>query len=177
MTLLGFLLARDAHGAPSPLANEYTLKATYLFKFAGFVDWPAASFASPTSPFVITIVGDDPFGEVLDRVVAGQRVLNRPIQIRRVPASRAGPEGQVVFVAERDEDRRKAVLERLAGQPVLTVGEEETFLREGGMIRLLVAEDRLRFEVNKRATDQVGLKVSSKLLALAARVFQRGQSP
>src|SRR4051812_36383343 len=63
---------------------ELAVKATYLYKLAPFVTWPAAALGSPDDPLVICIQGKDPFGAVVDRAVAGQRVGSHPIVVRRV---------------------------------------------------------------------------------------------
>lgn len=173
--LLGWLvlcgLAMPLHADGDPVANEYALKAAFLHKFTGFIDWPPAAFPSPAAPFVIAIVGDDPFGPAIDSVLAGQRVGGRPVLVRRETDGAVPPECHLVFVGERDAARREALLEKLAERPVLTIGEAEGFLEAGGTIRLVLAGGRVRFEVNHRVAEKSGLKISSKLLALALRVI------
>lgn len=156
----------------SPVAKEYALKAAFLYKFTGFIDWPASAFAAPSDPFVIAVVGEDPFGRTLDDALAGQRIGAREVVLLRDPSGSTSPTCHVAFVRIRDEARRRAVLERFAGRPVLLVGEEDGFLEAGGMIRLVLTGDRVRFEVHRGTAERSGLKISSKLLALATRVIR-----
>ena len=53
---------------------------------------------------------------------------------------------------------------------VLTIGESPDFLREGGIINLLLVGRRVRFEVNPDAAARAGLRLSSQLLQLAVAV-------
>src|SRR3954467_8483274 len=95
-------LAAPAWAAPGP-ALEYQVKAAYLFKFGDFVDWPRSAFAAPDSPAVVCVLGDDPFGENLDKTVAGKRIGDRAIMVRR--ATRIGdPAGcHILFIAPRQD--------------------------------------------------------------------------
>src|SRR5687767_6577948 len=64
--------------------SEYAVKAAYLAKFPSYVEWPPAAFDAPDSPVVICVVGDDPFGPLLDDVLAAQQVQGRPMVARRM---------------------------------------------------------------------------------------------
>ncbi len=55
-----FVLAANADNA-----QEYRLKAAFIYNFSQFIEWPANSFPQPDSPFTICVVGDDPFGDAL----------------------------------------------------------------------------------------------------------------
>jgi len=84
--LLGTSLA---HAQPEPTPTppsptEFEVKAAFLYNFARFVEWPAETGHDPGTPFVIAILGHDPFGAVLDETVAGKTVGGRPIEVRRV---------------------------------------------------------------------------------------------
>jgi hypothetical protein len=155
--------------AAAPRSSEYTLKAAFLFNFTKFVDWPADTFADEKSPFNLCVLGgDDPFGGSLDEVVANETVNGRPIAVRRA-AREADLRGcQMVFLSRAQRDRQPEVLAGLRGSPVLTVGETDRFLADGGLIRFFLEANRLvRFEVNLPAVERTPLKISSKLLRLA----------
>ena len=128
-TLLQALLAACLIGAIAPgagLAQEGTsleraIKATYLWKFAPFVEWPASVFKSPDSPFVICVLGNNPFGDVLNQAVADQRVSNRPIEIKRISTVGRNSGCQILFDAGSPEQSIAAALAAVQGTPVLTV--------------------------------------------------------
>ena len=152
----------SGQGVEARQASEYDVKAAFLLNFAKFVEWPASS----TSPFTICIVGDDPFGAVLDQLVEGETVQGRRIVVSRV--SRVADSCMVVFAGSSQRDLARIVSN--AGPGVLTVGEGERFLREGGMITFIVENRRVRFDINHKAVAAGGLHVSSKLLSVARTV-------
>ncbi|MGD0362371.1 MAG: YfiR family protein [Bryobacteraceae bacterium] len=161
---LGMLCA--AGGAEE--ASEYQVKAAFLFNFTKFVEWQAAAFAAPDSPIVICILGDDPFGTVLEQTVAGEVVNGRKVAVRRMKQAPPPKSCQVVFAGRPG----KEVLKLLPGlgPGVLTVGEGENFVRGGGMIAFVLENRRVRFDINQAAAENAGIKLSSRLLSVAKSV-------
>jgi hypothetical protein len=147
---------------------EYDVKAAFLLNFTRFIEWPAGSLDGPDTPLSICILGDDPFGAALDHVVQGEVVNGRRVNVVRVKHLPPPKGCEVVFVAQQKDV--KALAEVRPG--VLTVGEGEGFLREGGMIAFVIEDRRVRFEVNRRAAETAGLKLSSQLLTVAKN-FER----
>jgi YfiR/HmsC-like len=152
--------------ADEPL--EYQVKAAFLLNFTKFVEWPASAFERPDSPISICVLGDDPFGRALDEIVAGEVVSGRKVaaqRIKRVPPPRAC---QVLFAGRSEKD----IAELLPGlgRGVLTVGEGEGFLLDGGMIAFVIENRRVRFEINQTVAERAGLKLSAKLLTVAKAV-------
>jgi len=148
---------------------ENEAKAAFLYNFAKFVEWPEDALAR--SDFVVGVVGDDQFAAVMERVLHGKVVRDRPLIVRRV--TRAGDlDGcHVVYVG--DERQLPDVLQALVTRPVLTVGAREDFATQGGMIAFLVENQKLRFAVNLDAAERANLRISSQLLKLATRVLRR----
>jgi hypothetical protein len=154
--------------APTP--TEYQVKAVFLFNFAQFVEWPASSFTNETSPIVIGIAGDDPFGPVLDEVVRGETVRGRKIVIKRLSPVEDSRTCHILFIARSAASHAKELLQSLKNAPVLTVGEVETFCERGGMINFVRQDKNIRLEVNRTAAEEAGVKISSRLLNLARQV-------
>ena len=144
--------------------DEYEVKANFLVNFARFVTWP-----STEDPLVLAVVGVDPFGPYLDSIVRGKTVNGRNIVVRRLQRGDSLDGTHVVFVSESESARTAEILDGTRREPVLTVGETPRFLRDGGMIRLLVEDDRVRFQIDAHRAEAAGLRVSSQLLSLAAR--------
>jgi hypothetical protein len=151
---------------PSPA--EQSVKAGYLAKFAPFVVWPQDSFAGPTGPLVLCVQGDDPFGETLDRLTAGQTVGTHPIIVRRVARIDADSGCHIAYLAGSSAQSPAAALKALEGRPVLTVTDGEG--GERGIVHLVQTNGRVRFVINSAKAGQCGLAISSKLLALASEV-------
>jgi hypothetical protein len=157
----------DAARAADP-PSEHEVKAAFLFHFARLTEWPEAA-APKDQPFVVAIIGEDPFGPTLERVLASQTVEGRPLQIRRVATAEAlGERPHIAFISASHHDEVGRVLRHFRGQPVLTVSEMEGFGERGGIVNFVVtAEGRVRFEINVREADASGLKLSSQVLKLA----------
>jgi hypothetical protein len=147
--------------------GEYELKAAFLFNFAKFVQWPPSAFVSPQSPFEICILGDDPFGKSIDDVLRGKTVADRTVAIDRLKSLPAGEHCQILFISSSEGKHLPEIFAALKGTSTLAIGETEDFAASGGMIQFKLEEHRVRFIINVDATQQAGLQVSSKLLALA----------
>ena len=153
--------------------GEYDVKAALLFNFAKFVEWPVASFATTDDPFVIGVVGNDPFGQSLERTLAGQTIGGRRIQIRRWKKAREIGPCQILFIAASEQSDLRGLLDQVRDRPVLSVGDMNNFASDGGIVGLVMDNHRVRFEINQNRADRAGLKLSSRLLSLAHLVQAR----
>ena len=165
---LGFamILRLSAFAMDGPL--EYQVKAAFLLNFTKFVQWPATAFAAADSPIAICVWGNDPFGKVLDQIVAEEVVDGRRVVVRRIKGTPAPHTCQALFV----NGTEKEALGSLSGlgPGVLTIGEGEGFVHRGGMIAFVVENRHVRFGINESAAAAAGLKLSSKLLSVARSV-------
>lgn len=169
--LLPVLAVRHARGEDASI--EYEVKAAFLYNFAKFVEWPSTAFATADAPLVFCIQGRDPFGGRLERVVNDRTANARRIEVRKQLAGAPVDGCHLVFVPESEERSVARLLQpvELAQEaPVLTVGESGRFAEAGGMIRLLVEEGRVRFDINAGVAERAGLRLSSQLLKLARHV-------
>jgi len=154
--------------APRPQNLEYEVKAAFLLNFTKFIDWPtAASPPASTTSFNICIAGEDPFGVILDQTVRGETVNGRPLEVLRLGHS--SPKNCQILYISRTEPGTKELLGSL-GPGVLTVGENDTFIRTGGMIAFILDNRRVRFSINIGATRSAMLTLSSRLLSVAKSV-------
>ena len=153
---------------------EYRVKAAYLLNFTRYVEWPASS--PPDSRLSICVLGSDPFGRILDATVAGRTVQGRPLEVRRVQTASEASGCEVVFVSRDAWRRNPGSLEALGSAGSLTVGDSEQFARGGGVIGFVILDETVRFVVNDTARDRAGLRISSRMLSLAAAIYGRGRS-
>ena len=151
---------------------ELSVKAVYLLKIQSFVTWPAKAFASPDAPFALCIAGADPFGELIDRTVAGQRFEQRPIVVRRLAATSAEAQCQMLYISGSDPRLAREALDSVRGRPVLTITDGADGDGEG-MINFVTVEDRVRFAIDDGEAGRDGIGISSKLLSLAVTVRGR----
>ena len=161
-----------AVSAAAQQATEAGIKAAFLYKFAGYIEWPASAFAAPDAPLVIGVTGAEEVAAELERLVPGRSVNNRPVVVRRF---REGdpPRGlHIVFVGRGEPNLRAAV--RAAQQNgALVVTESERGLEAGSSINFVLLEDRVGFEVSLEAAERSGHRISSRMLAVARRVVGR----
>jgi len=149
---------------------EYQVKAAFLLNFAKFTEWPAAAFRDAEAPLSICILGNDPFGPALDQITRGEIINGRRLTIQRIKREPPPQTCQVVFMGRAEKDVRATLAS--FGPGVLTVGEEESFLQDGGMIAFVIEDRRTRFDINAAAAQNAGLQLSSKLLSVARTVRQ-----
>jgi hypothetical protein len=160
---------------PGPI-DEYQVKAAFLANFAYFVEWPPSAFESPTAPLIIGIVGEDPFGDGIDRLVEHKVIAGHQLQVRRFADAKAIGKSHLLFVAGSDRQLATKVLDIVRRTPVMTVGESEGFAQAGGVCNFTRTGARIGFEINVSAASRAGLSLSSRLLALARIVREEGEA-
>jgi hypothetical protein len=150
-----------------PQASEYQVKAAFLLNFTKFVTWPAAAFPDANSPLTICILGEDPFDGALDQLVEGEEVNGRKLLVRRIQQPPAPKTCQELFInSQKDVPRIIAA----AGPGILTVGDRDGFLREGGIIAFVIENRHVRFDIDQRAASGASLGLSARLLSVARSV-------
>lgn len=151
-------------------ASAYQIEAVYLYNFSKFVEWPASANGAKTDPFSICILGDDPFGAVLDATLSGENIQGANLAARRLTEARDAAGCKIVFVSSSEESRLKTVLDELENGNALTVSDIREFSQRGGMIQFVVANGKVRFEVNVKNAADAGLSFSAELLEVALAV-------
>jgi hypothetical protein len=165
LVVISMALAQTTGRALWPQGSgEYEVKAAFLYKFASFVEWPDGPGHGPLG---ICVVGQDPFGSALEKVVEGKTIGGREFVILRLRAWQPGAPCHIVFIAASERNRLRPMMERLRPDGILTVGDVPGFCESGGAVNLNVVESRVKLEINVDATARSGLQVSSKLLSLA----------
>lgn len=160
----GSIPPAGAQGKP-PL--EYQVKAAFLFNFTRFIHWPESAYTSPDAPFVIGIVGTDPFGTYLDELVNSEKAEGHPIIIRRYPGGGDMSGCQLIFIGLDTPGKLKAILSLTAHPGMLTVGDAASFISSGGMVRFFKEDNRIKIEIKLAAAKAAQLEVSAKLLQVA----------
>ncbi len=150
---------------------EYAVKAAYLCKFPAFVAWPRTTDLS--GAFVVCVVGQSAITPLLERAAQGQALHEQPVVVRHYASVTANPGCQAIFVAGSDTQSVTDVLDAVRGTPVLTVTDGQTRSNATGVINFVLADRRVRFEIDQQAATDNKLGISSKLLGLAVRVRNR----
>ncbi len=158
-----FLLIGTVLSAQAPV-EEYKIKAAFIFNFTQFVNWPEQSLGPPGSPFVIGILGEDPFEGYLQEIIKGESVKGHPLVIRHFKNVEDVKSCHVLFIDIKGND--DAILKKLEGRNILTISEEEKFAHDGGMVRIYTKQNKIQIQINPEAANKASLTISSKLLKL-----------
>lgn len=168
--MAGLFIMLLAHAATAEEeSSEYAVKAAYLFKFAAFVEWPPGTFNSADTPLVIGIVGDNPFDGTLDNIAAHRKIDGRPVQIAKGERIEQIKNEHILFISQSEQDDMSLIAADLNGKKVLTVAE---FDDPAIIIRFVIENDKVRFDINLAQAQRNGLKLSSKLLSVARHVIK-----
>ena len=161
--LLVVFTAQQLH-AQQP-SRENGVKAVFIYNFTKFVDWPPTAFATPGAPFVIGIIGADPFGRFIDETVRGETYKGRPIVVRRFREVHEAGGSHILYINA--PGLQKEIIQTFKNRSILTVSDEDGFAANGGMIRLFTSINKIRLQINTKAAREANLEISSKLLRLA----------
>jgi hypothetical protein len=166
---LGLLLTAGFGHAQTPQPTEYQLKAAFLYNFAKFIDWPPDALAGGQAPFIIGVLGDNPFGSVLEQTVAGKKIDDHPISVMPFRTAAEATNCQILFISNSEKKHFSEIVQTLHGTAVLTVSEidGDGFIKTGGMVNFVKEGNKFRFQIHDEVAKSNRLKISSKLLSLA----------
>jgi YfiR/HmsC-like len=163
---------RGACGADAP--TEYQVKAVFVFNFSRFVEWPPQVFAAPNQPFVIGILGGDPFGARLDEAVRGEQIDQHPLLVRRFRNVEEIGDCRILYIDRSEGAQLPQILAVLEHRGTLTVSDLDDSSQRGVMIQFTTENNRIRLRINVESARAAGLTISSKLLRSAEIVGTRG---
>jgi hypothetical protein len=168
LLLVDHLSAQVSPQSAGEIDREYTIKGAFLYNFGRYVQWPAAAFVDDQAPFVIGVLGADPFGTVLDNIAGTAKVDGRAVVAKRFATLADYSRCHILFIAASADAKVKTeVLAKLQKKGVLLVSEEAGLVQQGAVVNFYIENNKVRFEINIDAAKQQQLKVSSKLLSLA----------
>jgi len=166
--LFSLLLSCGLRSAAQEAApSEYQIKSAFLYNFAKFVEWPVSAFATPTSPIVVGVLGNNVFGDNLEKTLSNKVLNNRPLEYKKFESVMEATNCQILFISSSEKGKLPKIFEALRGTSVLTVSETPEFIEAGGMINFTLEANKIRFQINDETAKKARLKISSKLLSLA----------
>jgi len=174
--ILTLLLLSPCKLPANSTAEEYSVKAAFLFHFAQFIDWPPEAFQDANNPLIYCTLGVDPFHGALETALNGKAIGTRTIRVQHFRVLQEIQRCHILFIGATEKNISPPMLASLLDSPVLTVGERDNFAKDGGMIGFCLEQNKIRFEINLDAAERAKLRISSRLLALAKTVIggQRG---
>lgn len=166
----GIACAACSAQAEEPGTPEHQVKAAFLYKFAGYVDWPAAAFARPDTPLTIAVTGADVVAAELVQATSGRTVEGRSVTVKRVKSGESLAGVHILFVGKAESARLSQWAQSAQQNSTLIVTESDGALAQGSVINFVMADRRVRFEVALDSAEKSKLKLSSRLLAVALQV-------
>ncbi|OUD12349.1 YfiR family protein [Thioflexithrix psekupsensis] len=168
-----FMLSLSPMGfANSAMPKESQLQAIFLFRFSLFVTWPDSAFAAKDSDFIICILGQNPFEDVLDLAVQDEKYNGRTIKVSYLNRPDTVKSCHILFISPSEAPRIDAIIRQTANLPILTVGNVTDFIRVGGMIEFYLRDNRVRFMIDPQTIRDMQLTVSANLLRVGDVVQQ-----
>jgi len=164
-----FCLIALAGGALGQM-DEYSVKAGYLYNFSKYVTWPQDAFTAPSAPFMICILGEDPFQGRLDAAIAGKTSGDgKPVEVRRLNALDLDSfrPCQVIFISRSEKDQAAEIVDMLKRLPIFTVADFDSFAQRGGVADLRLEGTRIKVDLNVSAATRAKLKISARLQQVA----------
>ncbi len=147
-------------------AQEHEIKATYLYNFAKFTNWPAQKL--PTGDHLaICISGGDPFKGALANLVRGKSIENHPLEVRHLDSVERAGACNILYVPASEVQNFLKIRGSRPLQNTLTVGETRDFLDSGGQIQFYTEDNRVKFAIDLTAVERAGLKIDARVLNIA----------
>ena len=150
-----------------PESLEYKIKASYLEKFTRFIEWPSNTFEDHNNPFIITVIGKNPFKNILDIMYSKIKIMNRNAETRYISNIEEINETHLLFISTVNKQRFNQILSRVKNKPILIVSDVKGYAKKGVHINFYTTKSKtIRFEINETAVRESGLKMSYLLLRL-----------
>ncbi len=168
--VLGLWPWQECAAQSDALVTEYKVKAAYLYKIAGYVQWPAQVLPEPESPLVVGLLGADRLADELAQIVADRRVETHPVVLRKLRRGDPVTGLHMLFIGRTESASVPDILAATRGKPVLTITEQETDFLAGSMVNFVLFDDKVRFDVAPRQSELANLKISARLLTVARKL-------
>lgn len=165
--IIGWLCCCDQALFAQGPTREYQLKAVFLYNFTQFIDWPASAFENDQSPLVIGVMGENPFGSYLVQTVSGEKIKGHPIVVQYFKNESEIRACHILFINLPETNKPEQVLEAVQGKNILTVSDHADFIKQGGMIKFVTNNNKIKLQINIEACRKTRMVISSKLLRLA----------
>lgn len=153
--------------------TEYKVKAASLYHFINYTTWPKEAFVNERSPIVLLVVGQDPFGEVLDELFKGKKSGGRSIRVLRAESLEELPSAHMVFLAQSHAKELAALLKAVSPTSALVVGDSDGQAEQGAHVSFFMDSNRVRFAVNVAAVKRSKLSISPEMLKLARIIEEK----
>lgn len=156
------------HFAQAQKYSEYEVKAAFLEKFTRFVEWPdEIHMEDMDKPFVIGIMGENPFNSILEKMYAKQKIKNKKVAIQYISTLEEMEHCNLLFISQSEYNRIDQILSYVKRMPILTVCDDKRYSKKGVQITLFSESNHVYFEINQDAVNLSELYMNSLLLKMS----------
>lgn len=145
-----------------------TVMAVYIYNFTKFLEWPK----NDSEFFYISVLGKSKLIEPLNKIADKERVYGRKIIIDELEDLNNLKSNSVLFLTTEEESKLSTILKKTAGKNILTIGNSEGLANKGVCINFFVSENRIKFEINRKAIEEAGIIPNTRLLSLAVKIVE-----
>ena len=147
---------------------EYQMKALFLEQFTRFIEWPkSAEISDTTKPFIILVIGENPFDLILEMTYKNKKIKKKNVQIQYISTPAEIINCHILFISSSAKNMLSEILTRTKDKPIITVGDSENFAQQNVLINFYSSGKKIKFEINETAVHFSGLRVSYILFNLA----------
>lgn len=150
-------------------ADEYFVQAAFVMNFAKFTQWPGKTFADASDEIRLCVLGDDTVYMAFSEI-EGKNINGHHLAVKKIKTIQEIENCHILFVSRSNRDYLPKIFAAVKEKSILTIGDMPGFTTSGGIISLEKEDDKIRFTINVTAAKQSRLKISSRLLRLAAIV-------
>ena len=162
-------------GTSAQTTDAYTVKAVFLERFTRFVEWPPeAAIDAKLQPFIIAVIGKNPFGTRLDTIYSTRKILDKKVKIIYISNVNEIEGCHLLFVSKSKKNDFHKIISFTRNKPILTIGDTTGFAKKGCLMNFYTLDNLIRFKVNEKAVRESGLSMSYLLLK-AARIVKPGE--
>jgi TonB family protein len=154
---------------PSQTQDERAVRTAYVFQLTRYVEWPVE-----TKQLTVGVLASRETAEFLHKILDGKTTDSRSIRVMLFPTDDEWPNCNILYMDDAQSKKPLAELNKRGTNNVLTVGESPAFLRDGGMIALVRAGDKVQIQLNLEAARRSGIKLSPRLFGVARIITLEG---
>ncbi len=172
-SLFGFQFDDDDANVISA-AEEYKLKAAYIFHFTNYISWKDSQF---NPEFIIGVMGKSPIYHYLielsqEKTINSKIIVVDKYYLNDFTRSFIISYCDILFVPESSGSMVGKIVEE-ADNHTLLIGESEYFAKKGGAINFFINDGFLRFQINVDALIRAGITIDTQLLKIAELHYRR----
>lgn len=171
--MLGFLYGTQAVAEPAEVDQQHVeaqIKAAMLYKFLSYIEWPEAAFQTSDSAYRIVVMGAEPVAANLQEITREREVAGRRISVEEISSTAELDGAHMLFIGKDKKVNTEQLASRLRHRSVVTVTESQEGLNPLSVINLRVNDDKVNFDVSLPMAAEREVRVSSRMLAVAASV-------